>query len=228
MRALTLAAQQCLDAPRILERGPLWFVMTHVDGATVQSMSAWRRAGAWLARWHQIADDGEDPVPLVDAVDARIAGWSRRVRHLNHSTLLAAAAPRPAERSALRAAERVWCHRDFQPRNCMDNGVRCAVLDFEHARPDVAEFDLVKMCAAAPCQRARDAFLSGYDRKVCPELFTLGERLHAVMTLLWGVQHHDGPTLLEGVEAARRSGIRIDERDFTLPRREDFLVSDEE
>jgi Ser/Thr protein kinase RdoA (MazF antagonist) len=171
-------------------------------------------AGAWLARLHRARPFGHDPLPLEDAYRARAdRGLARadgavaptdlaRVR-----ALLDAAVPR------LGGVERVPCQRDHAPRNWLvEEGTLTAVIDFEHARDDLAEADLIPLARevwpAWPHLRA--AFLRGYHAAGGPAdpaaaWMPALIALDAVSTVAWAIRHRDGQLEAVGRQALARA-----------------------
>jgi hypothetical protein len=172
-----------------------------------------REAGAWLARLHRLPVADDDPLPLTEAYHRRADAWIARARdRLPDATLrsvhglLADALPH------LDGRPRVPCHRDMGPRNWLVAGGRLrAVIDFEHARPDVAEVDFARLATTAWPRRPelRVAFLTAYreadgpadpDAPWVPGLLAL----EALGTVVWAVEHGDAPFELRGREALAR------------------------
>ncbi len=124
-------------------------------------------AGAWLQRLHGMPVGDDDPLPLAEALAARLDGWSRRAGgHLAPVTLRWVAA-RLGDVD-LAGVRRVPCHRDFGPRNWLwdDN----AGLE--------------------------DAFWVGYGRRPDTHERGLADALramYAVGTVAWGAEHGDAP-----------------------------------
>jgi len=215
-RALRAAASVG-DVPELHAVAGTCLVMTHVDGGLASERAAWARAGAWLGRWHAMPVDDDDPMPLIDAVRARAEAWAARAHRVGAPGLAGALALTDAESAALVDAQRVWCHRDYHPRNWLDDGARVGVIDFEHARPDLAEFDLAKVRASEADAPLRAAFVDAWTeaRGQAPDrvLLALGDRMHVVVTWVWGTQRGHAPTIAEGARALARSGLVVaDER----------------
>lgn len=68
-----------------------------------------------------------------------------------------------------------------------------AVIDLEHARPDLPEIDLVRLASHLWPQRPdlRDAFLAGYGADTPPPWLMGLEVLEAVATVAWAQEHAD-------------------------------------
>lgn len=164
-------------------------------------------AGSFARALHGLEVADPDPVPLLDAVRARLA------RALDTAAPLLT----PAERDGLAAraravdafagARRVPCHRDFTPENWMSlktcpsghlsgrssGTAPVTILDFEHARLDAAEVDLVKLRADVWPTRPdlEAAFLDGYGPRTVDSAARLTAllALHAAATLAWAERH---------------------------------------
>lgn len=154
-----------------------------------------REAGAWLARLHALPHTDDDPVDVADAYALRADAWFARVAsHLDGVGLREARARVHAALPALRGRRRVPCHRDFTPRNWLAQDDRLvAVIDFEHARPDLAEADLLRLSSQLWPVRPelRDAFLDGYGAPEPPPWIEGLEVLEAVATIAWAEAHAD-------------------------------------
>lgn len=115
--------------------------------------------------------------------------------------------------------ERVFCHRDFRPRNVLwlpsaqDGGTRKApaLVDFEHARWDFAAADFARLPMCWPSQwpegsrcsrvRAWGAFVAGYSdfaELPAPEELIAFRGMHALATLMWGLKHRSHGRYSEG------------------------------
>lgn len=154
-----------------------------------------RAAGTWLARLHAIPHVDDDRVPLEEAYAMRADAWfARAAPVLPAATLREARARVEAILPALRGRARVPCHRDFSPRNWLADGPDLVgVIDFEHARPDLAEGDLVRLASHLWPRRPglRDAFLDGYGGGGPPAWLAGLEVLEAVATVAWAAEHDD-------------------------------------
>lgn len=157
--------------------------------------SAHAAVGRLIRALHELPVDDGDPLPLLDAVTARLDAWHDRAGDVLTPAERDGLRRLASRREAFAAARRVPCHRDFTPDNWLLEGTGLYVLDFEHARLDVAEADLVKLradvWAASPALEA--AFLAGYgplDGDARARLDVL-LALHAVATLAWAERHAD-------------------------------------
>jgi hypothetical protein len=152
-------------------------------------------AGRFARALHALAVVDDDPVPLLDAVSARLAAWHGRAAGLLSPAERDGLDRLARRRDAFADARRVACHRDFTPDNWLLAGASLSVLDFEHARLDAAEVDLVKLRADVwPAEPAlADAFLGGYGPLTVDAAARLDVLLglHAVATLAWAERHDD-------------------------------------
>lgn len=157
--------------------------------------SAHRAAGRFARALHALAVADDDPVPLADAISARLDAWHARAGDLLAPSERTALARLAARRDAFASCARVACHRDYTPDNWLSDGTSLVILDFEHARLDAPEADLVKLRAEVwPAASAlQAAFLAGYgplDVDARARLDVL-LALHAVATLAWARRHRD-------------------------------------
>lgn len=157
-------------------------------------------AGRWLARFHRAAPLTHDPVPLSAAYRQRADRWARYARGVLDDadvgrvlSIVEGALPRLADR------QRSPCHRDFSPRNWLaEQGRLTAVIDFGHARDDLAEIDFVRLASDVWTVRPglRDAFLQAYRAEggpADPEAPWIGAlmALEALGTVVWARRHGD-------------------------------------
>jgi Ser/Thr protein kinase RdoA (MazF antagonist) len=128
---------------------------------------AHRQAGAILCKFHQAAPATDAP-NMTEWLPERAEFWLSRARNLlsarrqteirAHMRALKALGPLPA----------VPCHLDYTPRNLLcwtsQDKLNIGVIDFEHARRDLAARDLVRMATRVWPHREdlREAFLQGY------------------------------------------------------------------
>ncbi|MCB9745612.1 MAG: phosphotransferase [Alphaproteobacteria bacterium] len=196
---------------RALDRPARCVLLEELPGEDVESIGLTentelhRAAGRWLARLHALPLDEDDPMPLAEALQARLDSLRRS---LPAADLPLAALQEALESLDLSGARRVRCHRDFQPRNWRWHGEALGVLDFEHARPDHPMVDLAKLEAAHwPGRPAlREAFLEGYGRPLRAEeraALRVLVGLEGLFALSWGRRHGDAAfmQLGEGVLA---------------------------
>ena len=168
-------------------------------------------AGTWLHRMHGLPLVADDPLPLAEAVAARLDGWSRRAAGRLAPETLRWVAARVGELD-LADARRVPCHRDFGPRNWLwDDAAGLSVIDFEHAQPDVWWVDVNRLIDESwhADPGLEDAFWVGYGRRPDGHERGLGDALrllYAVGTVAWGAEHGDAPFEAQGRAVLRRLG----------------------
>jgi hypothetical protein len=199
-------------APKWLGADPDTLALSSAPGDRLSSgthdpqreQAAHTAAGRFARALHDLPVPDDDPLPLADAIERRFAAWEDR-----SAGLLTA-----DERTSLRrlaaavdafTAPRVFCHRDFTPDNWLSEGTSVTVIDFEHARPDAAESDLIKLRAEVWSGRPdlRDAFLAGYgpigaDARARLDVLLA---LHATATLAWAARHDDPEFRAKGQQA---------------------------
>ncbi len=188
-------------AALILERLPGEGVGDDGGGPEVQ-----RAAGRFLAGLHALASADDDPLPIGEALERRARAWrTRGALEPELVELVERLGPRADQFAGVR---RVPCHRDFAPRNWLWDGERLAVLDFEHARLDLALADLCKLWVDLWSGSLDDpgalALFAGYGRTLAP-----AERgrlralvvLHGLSSLVWGRQHGNPNHIAEGYRA---------------------------
>lgn len=209
--ARLLAERTAAPAAILLERLPGQAGIADDDPAAA---TVHREAGPWLARLHRLPVPAADPLPLEAAYRRRAEAWTARAApHLPAAT--GAAARRLLARTlpTLAGRPRVPCHRDVGPHNWLVDGGRLSgVVDFEHARPDVAEADLARLATTVwPRSPAlREAFLAGYraaggpadpGAPWLPGLLVL----EALGTVAWAARHGDPA----GARAGRAALTRV-------------------
>lgn len=161
-------------APRLVavSGDPPGIIITTVPGARVsdwrltpeQERDAFRQAGRLLAELHSAAAPREDPTWVGWLAD-RGRYWLDRANHLLSASERAAADQHLAALERLPATTLVPCHLDFMPYNLVrDDDGTVRVIDFEHARYDLAARDLVRMATRIWSGRpdSAEAFLSEY------------------------------------------------------------------
>lgn len=181
-------------APRLLTEidDPPAIILTALPGTPVAELDlppaterdTFGQAGEILAAWHHAEPPRSTP-DVTTWLAARSEQWLELADTIlpaeqlddirTHMRALAELGPLPA----------VPCHLDFTPRNLLcDTQGRIGVIDFEHARYDLAARDLVRLSDRVWRDRPdlQDAFLTGYgplsdlDRQViehCTYLDTL-------------------------------------------------------
>jgi hypothetical protein len=215
--APSLPATPTLLAAR--EGSPSALLMSARPGARVDAQERPRAtllqvheaAGAWLRRLHGLPFVDDDPLPLEEAVAARLDGWSRRASGRLAPETLRWASTRVRE-ADLAGVRRVPCHRDFGPRNWLwDDAEGLSVIDFEHAQPDVWWVDVNRLVDEAwhADPGLEDAFWAGYGHRPEAHERQLGDvlrLLYAVGTVAWGAEHGDAPFEAQGRAVLHRLG----------------------
>jgi len=174
-------------------------------------------AGAWLAALHQVPVEPEDSMTLAGAYARRIeralSDAKDIIRHHELSNLTTWLTGLP---DALHGARRCWTHRDYVPRNWLvHEGSLEGVIDFEHARLDVAAVDFARIETELWVREpdSATAFLEGYEAaggELAPRGLRLGlAALDALVTHTWGVRHHDRTRAKLGREALEHSLARL-------------------
>jgi len=182
-----------------------WLPGTRADDPAIDPRTRARvfaAAGALRRRFDALPCDDDDPLPLPDALERRMAA---ALASLDRDVVARVQTNwRP---HVFASATRRFCHRDFAPHNWLvaDGGLRLRVIDFGHARADHPLVDLARALSpvwGAPAQRS--ALLTGYGRALAPaalaELRQL-ELLDAVATAAWGRRRGD-TALAHGGHAA--------------------------
>ncbi|MEM7165039.1 MAG: aminoglycoside phosphotransferase family protein [Planctomycetota bacterium] len=177
--------------------GDVVATQTLADG---DELECHRRAGAFCQAFHSLPHDDADPLPLADALMQRLNSWLEQGRDVIAPADRLWAAEQFDAASWAHSTARVFCHRDYQPRNWLVAGSGDALqwhcIDFEHTLPDCWLFDCIKLWDRSWRDKPdlRDAFFDGYGRALTAQedeaLLRLGI-LHAVSTLTWGHLHRD-------------------------------------
>lgn len=168
----------------------------------------YRRAGALLRGLHDLPYGDDDPMPLALAFLRRASAWLARCQGLVPTEVLRWAEACSHEAARLIAQERyrrVPCHRDYTPRNWLDDGKQLYLIDFEHARADLWLNDVERLYGEVLASRPRlaAAFWLGYGRTPSESEQALLKRLGvlaALATIAWAARH--------GNEALKQQGWR--------------------
>ena len=189
------------SAPQLVaaDAQALTIVTTALNGRPYPGLlttTAHHRAGTILRRFH----DAEAPRPLPgyrDWLRDRAAYWTGRARPFINAADLGNASAHLAALQQATAPDGVPCHLDFQPRNwLLGPAADLYLVDFEHARADIALRDLVRLRFRVWPGRPdlKDAFLNGYGRDLTGSdtetLQQLGA-LDALTAIARGHQNHD-------------------------------------
>lgn len=160
---------------------------------------AWHRAGETLASLHAIPCP-PDAMSLADAITRRRDGWLRRAVGVMPDAILRSLSDR-IDPAPFSAAARVFCHRDYAPRNWRlgPDGV-FRVFDFEHAGPDASEADFLRLYDDPFLDRPdrESAFFAGYGARPDPARLDTLLALHALGTATWGRLHADPTYVARG------------------------------
>lgn len=177
-------------APRLVAADDLAMtvILTALPGQPCQDAGTaeiHRQAGALLRRFHHSAP-ARRPLGYHSWVASRAGYWADRTSHLlspQEQTLI------DMHLAALAACDiplAVPCHLDFQPRNWVVSQIgTLQLVDFEHARTDIAARDLVRLQFRAWATRPdlRDAFFAGYGRHLTEQEQQLTRHLGALDVL---------------------------------------------
>jgi len=161
------------SAPRLIavDSATMTIVITTLPGRPCSGdpkAAIHHQAGTLLRRFHDTEPARELPW-FPGWLDDRIRHWTSKAR-----TLLAAedATVVDSHLTALRmtgVTHGVPCHLDFQPRNwLLDESGNLSLIDFEHARTDLAVRDFVRLRFRVWPSRPnlQDAFFDGYGRRL--------------------------------------------------------------
>lgn len=216
-------------APQLLahEDGRLLLLMSVVRGRPLASLPlerageehAHRALGALTARLHRVPHVDADRLPAADAFRRRVDAWCARAAGVVAPSALATVRALASDTAgALDGAARVPCHRDLAPRNVVveaagGRAVRVGFVDFEHARPDLPWFDLVRLAVEVWAERPdlEAAFMDGYGApphaggapgaawsELDTRILASAVALHGVATLAWGARHGDAALMRSG------------------------------
>lgn len=180
-------------------------------------------AGGFLRTLHEVEFVDDDELRIGDAVLLRARATQRRIVERKALGLQDAFPCTSVEEVTrivtdieeivplLNRSKRVPCHRDFWKRNWIwslgedeaTDEMRLSVIDFEHARPDLFVFDMMKNWSDAwlDSERQESAFWDGYGRTLEGDERLLLQRcgaLHALQTILWASEHQQTEFLAQG------------------------------
>lgn len=183
----------------------------------VARQDAHRQAGRFLGALHSLPHQDQD-IPVVEALEKRCRAWCRRAQGKLASSEIDWVADFVAEGlPLLESQSRVYCHRDFTERNWLFQNGEIAVIDFEHARPDLGLLDFEKLFLEEWATQTDlwEPFWEGYGRTLKDwerEVLVRCSALTALGTISWAVAHGDleferrGRLSLERLQDASRSG----------------------
>lgn len=211
------------QVPRLLIawEGERALLLTAVPGTLAEGLEPpyseelFFEAGHFLKCLHTLPHHDADPLPVAEALKQRAAAWIERGRGRVVDELLAR-----VQRGVTKAASivthlnlsRVPCHRDYTPRNWLvdlaHDEMTFSVIDFEHARADLALLDTVRLETEVWLEHPefKAAFFGGYGALSEEEEQVLHSltALEALATLLWGFEHGDE----EGVKRGQK-GLEV-------------------
>ena len=168
-----------------------------------------KQAGDFLRQLHHVQFVDDDSMLIGDAFRLR-AERCRETLHeyppeqamISLQTVDVMVAELEEVVADLNGYQRVPCHRDFWQRNWVtfsqptnDEAVM-AVIDFEHAQPDLFLFDFMKMWSDLwlDDRQLEEIFWGSYGWSPddhTRELMRRCGRLHALQTIAWACQHDD-------------------------------------
>lgn len=161
-------------APRLLAEidDPPAIIVTALPGSPVAESAlppetereVFGHAGALLAIWHRAGQPRQTP-DMTAWLVARGEQWLELAETILPATRLADIRAHLRALAALGPLPAVPCHLDFTPRNLLYHAERgVGVIDFEHARYDLAARDLVRLADRVWRDRPdlENAFLTRY------------------------------------------------------------------
>lgn len=158
-----------------------------------EEQAAFQQAGHLLAALHQIPVTG-DPARITGQLAERAEYWITELGGYLTSRQARLIRDHMRELTNLTTVRVTACHLDFQPRNLLwhpDHGLH--LIDFEHARVDLAARDLVRLATRYWSDRPdlRAAFLDGYGPISASDTAALHHctALDAATTLAYGIRH---------------------------------------
>lgn len=180
-------------------------VLTEVPGRSMtldDPPSTFAEAARVLRRLHRLPC-AQESLPLGEAMRQRAATWATRP---GAPAIARAIVDWVTRHQRSLDAQRVWCHRDYEPRNWILDNERVGLVDFEHTRPDHPLVDWVRLEAAgwSPEQRAAFANVLGEPDPVALR-GTLA--VYGLATWVWAQEHRDVELTGVGRRALRRAGF---------------------
>ena len=204
-----LTAMSGIDVPRLIasDRDSRLLLLSRLPGAPPPPghLGAHEAAGRWLRSLHARPTPHPDPMPLSDALTRRVRAALEHVPAGVGGITRIRSGLEPDRPFA--PATRVWCHRDFSPRNWLwDPAAGLSVVDLEHSRPDHPAWDLVKLMTEVWPDHpgTAEAFIRGYGPLPDERLLLRLCWLHGLQTRAWGIRQGDAETARLGARILSR------------------------
>lgn len=166
------------------------------DGADVDERRMWKLAGEWLRALHQLPVESTTNQSFCASTLVRLkASIDAAAPHLSDAARAQVEILQKAlENNEIEGGARVFCHQVFEPSNWfVQRDGRFFALDFEHARVDFTEYDLVRLIPHWRKKPAmRQAFLSAYRdprQDLSDARLRAAQLVSALQTIAWGVVH---------------------------------------
>lgn len=169
--------------------------------------------GQAIARLHELEVPEPDPMPLADALRARVraathrlSGWQSQYREQLFEELRSVDFD-----DVFDGVSRVICHRDFRPQNWgyRERRDEIAFFDWEHSRPDFAATDFARLHSDLDVGQVSE-ILCGYagarDEPSEP-LRRVAALMHILQTWAWAEQHDDDSYREEVRELSERRSL---------------------
>lgn len=190
----------------------------HVEGPhRPLELKQCKRAGAVLAALHALPWVDDDPLAPHDALAQRSQSLAHRFERVLPTTgrddLRALASTVRRLLSVTTASPRLRrcpCHRDFGPANWIlrpDGSL--GVIDFEHARPDFAAFDVAHVWRylGGPSWAT---FVEGYGASPSTlPAWRVAIAHVSVGTLVWGLERDNSGVVDQGAHLVRRANVQV-------------------
>lgn len=163
---------------------------------TGQRRAAFEAAGTWLRSLHDLSCADNDALSLDRAWQRRADAWMKRAGIHCAAADIEWAAQQCQSLALLQGEQRVYCHRDFSPRNLLWDHGHLSVIDFEMSRPDwwLADGERLLSSCMQDDRSLAAAFFAGYGRHPTAQqwqaLFACSV-LAAVATIAWSIEHRD-------------------------------------
>lgn len=187
--------------------------LDELDLSAAEERTVFSHAGRLLRTLHTIPGPG-NAARITSYLAERAEHWITDLG--SRLTLKEAALVRDHMRALthLTTARVAPCHLDFQPRNLLwhpEHGLH--LIDFEHARPDLAARDLVRLATRHWTNRLdlKTAFLNGYGPLSASDAAVLQHcaALDATTTLVYGHRHGEMTIIAHAHTLLERLGQSI-------------------